>query len=120
MILEPADVDLKWAAAEANFREIPAMAEAEWKAAGVVMPDDAAEGLMLDLMDKFLAATASALGMPLQDVFPARHRITWFTFTDTPGPFHTFAKLDDEPPCMIVDLPCSASSPIPWSKSEQA
>ncbi len=105
MILEPADVDLKWAGVEANFREIPAMAEAEWKAAGIVMPDDAADGLMMDLMDKFLTATGTALGMSLQEVFPARHRITWFTDADTPGPFHTFAKLDAGPPCVLAYTP---------------
>ena len=101
MILEPTDQELTWGEVEANFQGLPRMAEAEWKAAGIVMPDGASDALMLDMLEKFLAATAIALGVPLKDVYPQRHRIRWLCFTDTPGRWLTFASLDGGPPMVL-------------------
>jgi hypothetical protein len=101
MILSPLDSELPWAQVEANYADAPAIAEQTWAAAGILMPDDAAEELKLTLIETLLTQTATALNMPLREIYPARNRIRWMTcFNDGPI-LSTWASLDGGPPSQI-------------------
>ncbi len=97
--LSPADTELGWDAVLRNLEEIPGYALKIWRDAGILMPDETAEELKLDAQDALLAATAAALGLPVAEVYPARSRIHWMTFTDTPDlRLPLFVSLDGGPP----------------------
>ena len=98
MYLTPPDTELTWEQVEPQFRAMPEEALKIWRDARILMPDDAADGLALDEMERFFTATAEAVGLPLLEVYPARYRIRWLNFTDTPGEPVCFASLDGGPP----------------------
>jgi len=101
MWLEPADKELTWADVERNFASAPTDALKIWRDCGILMPDDAADNLAADLMDTFLTATAEALQIPLRDIYPKRHQIQWMTWTDTPGAWATFCRINGGQPTRL-------------------
>lgn len=106
ILLEPTDRELDWAAVEASLTADALSAEAEWRLARLLMPDDAADGMKLDAMAEILAQTALALNIPAREIYQARHRIRWMTFTDGPGfDWPTFATLDGGAPMTLKPEP---------------
>lgn len=102
MILSPLDSELTWPQVEANYANVPALTDQAWAAAGIMMPDDAAEDIRLTMIETILTQTAAALSMPLNEIYPARHRIRWMTFSDTATmQLPTFASLDGGAPIRI-------------------
>lgn len=101
MLLEPADKELTWTEVERNFATIPTDALKIWRDCGILMPDDAADNLAADLLDSFLVATATALQIPLREIYPNRHRIRWLTYTDTPAQWAVFCSIDNGTPATI-------------------
>ena len=102
MILTPADLWLTWAQVEASFSEYPSLAFAIWRKAQLPVPEGAAESIQIDHMEALLTATAAALNLPVQDVYPNRQRIRWLQFCDTPGAYKIFARLDDGEPAELT------------------
>ena len=109
MILMPTDAELTWPEVEASLDDDARMAENIWFEAGIIMPDDAADGMKLDAMAEILAQTALALNIPAGEIYQARHRIRWMTFTDGPGfDWPTFATLDGGAPMTLKPEPTPA------------
>ena len=102
MILSPTDAELTWSDVEASLDDDARMAENIWFEAGIIMPDGTADDMKLDAMESLLTNTANALGIPLMEVFPARQRIRWMTWTDVAGAWPTFASLDGGAPVKII------------------
>ena len=100
MNLMPPDSELTWPQVEANFADVPALAEQAWAAAGLMMPDEAAEDLRLTMIETFLTQTATALMIPLNQIYPMRNRIKWLCDTDGVLPI-TWASLDGSQPKQI-------------------
>ena len=104
MLLLPLDSELTWAQVEANFSDVPAMVEQVIAATGMLMPDEFAEDVRLTMIETLLNQTATALNIPLHEIYPARHSIRWLT--DTDGVFEvTYASLDGGPPKRITPCP---------------
>lgn len=101
ILLIPTDTELDWNQVQAGMEDDALAAELIWREAGILMPDDAADDFKVDAMETLLTSTAIALGIPLTEVFPARHRIRWMTWTDTAGEWPVFASLDGCPPTKI-------------------
>ncbi len=101
ILLIPTDTELDWNQVQAGMEDDALAAELIWREAGILMPDDAADDFKVDAMESLLTATAIALGIPLTEVFPARHRIRWMTWTDGAGEWPVFASLDGGPPTKI-------------------
>ena len=104
MTLMPVDSELTWAQVEVNFADVPAMAEQAWTAAGIMMPDDAAEDLKLSMIETVLTDTAISLSVPLDQIYPLRHRIRWLCDTTNIVPA-TWASIDGGPPRQINPQP---------------
>ena len=103
MILTPTDTELKWPAVEQNFAGVPVAALKIWRDCGIMMPDEAADDLHLSMIEEFLTLTATALSLPLLEVYPARNRIRWMTWSDTASAqWPTFASLDGGAPMKIT------------------
>ena len=100
----PPDAELSWPEVELQFQAIPGEVRQLWAEMGIVMPNDAAEDLMLTMIESFLTATAGAVGLPVAEIYGARNRIKWMTWTDTPDlRLPTFASLDGGAPGLIVE-----------------
>jgi hypothetical protein len=103
MMLTPVDTELTWLDVEASLDDDSRTADAIWREAGIVMPDDAADNMKLDAIETLLTDTANALGIPLLEVFPARHRIRWMVWSDTAGAWPTFASIDGGAAVKIIE-----------------
>jgi len=101
MILSPTDAELTWTDVEASLDDDARMAEGIWFEAGIIMPDGTADDMKLDAMEALLTDTANSLGIALLEIFPARNRIRWMTWTDSAGDWPTFASLDGGPAIKI-------------------
>ena len=102
MILSPTDTELTWSDVEASLDDDARMAENIWFEAGIIMPDGTADDMKLDAMEALLTDTANSLGIALLEIFQARNKIRWMTWTDSAGDWPTFASLDQGPPIKIL------------------
>ena len=103
MILCPVNTELTWRDVEASLDDDARTADAIWREAGLLMPDGAADEMKLDAMEALLTNTSNALGIPLLEVFPARHRIRWMIWTDVAGAWPTFASIDGGAAVKIIE-----------------
>ena len=101
ILLIPTDTELDWNQVQACMEDDALAADLIWREAGILMPDDASAEMKLDAMDALFTLTAVALNIPPAEIFPARHRIRWMTWTDTAGAWPTYASMDGGTPARI-------------------